>query len=379
MKHTLFLSLAFAGLSALCLTSCKGGSEQGNNAKNDSSAVELPDLKGDEQLNKALRFYAGVSREGIEMSAADAASWDNYSTSFKQLVATTDKTRQQMDSIAKHDFADFRDSTDYVFYPFSAADFIYANAIFPDADTYFLCGLEKVGTPISGELRKTSSHYAAYSKALSIFFRSTYFVTKDMKQELDNQELDGVAPVITMLMAVAGREVISVEQCNFDGEGNIVATDPSKADVLRVKFFKPGTKHEQTLIYVSGDIADGRFNPNLKKYIENTLSQHHVSCFLKAASFLMTQDNFSEIRNIILRHSKAVIQDDSGIPFRYFAENGFETTLYGAYVRPLSCFSEKCMQYDLQELYNTQASKVHPLPFYIGYSKPSSWVVARKK
>lgn len=379
MKKSLFLSLAFVGLSAISLTSCKGGSEQGNTSKNDSTAIELPDLKGDDQLNKALRFYAGISREGIEMSNADAASWDNYSKSFKQLVATTDKTREQMDSIAKNDFADFRDSTDYVFYPFSAADFIYANAIFPDADTYFLSGLEKAGTPISGELRKSSSHYAAYSKALSIFFRSTYFVTKDMKHELDNQELDGVAPVITMLMAVAGREVISVEQCNFDNEGNIVPTDPSKADVLRIKFFKPGTKHEQTLIYASGDIADGRSNPNLKKYFENTLPKHHVSCFLKAASFLMTQDNFSEIRNTILRYSKAVIQDDSGVPFHYFAENNFETTLYGAYVRPLGCFSEKCMQYDLQELYKTQADKVHPLPFYIGYSKPSSWVVARKK
>lgn len=379
MKHSLFLSLAFAGLAAVSLTSCKGGSEQGNNTKNDSTTVELPDLKGDEQLNKALRFYAGLSREGIEMTPADEKAWDNYSASFKQLVATTDKTRQQMDSIAKNDFADFRDSTDYVFYPFSAADFIYANALFPDADTYFLCGLEKTGTPISGELRKSSSHYAAYSKALGIFFRSTYFVTKDMKHELDNQELDGVAPVITMLMAVAGREVISVEPSTFDAEGNIVPAEKGKDNVLRIKFFKPGTKHEQTLIYVSGSVADGDFNPNLRKYIEKTLPQHHVSCFLKAASFLMTQDNFSEIRNTILRYSKAVIQDDSGVPFRYFAQNGFETTLYGVYQRPIGCFSEKCMQYDLQDLYKEQADKVHPLPFYIGYSKPSSWVVARKK
>lgn len=377
MKKQLFISLAFAGLTAISLTSCKGGNDNAG-AASDSTAVELPDLKGDEQLNKALRFYAGLSKEGFELSAADNQAWDKYSENIKRLVETTSKTRQQMDSIASNDFKDFRDSTDYVFYPFSAADFIYANTLFPDADTYFLCGLEKAGTPISGDLKKSYSHYEAYRKALDIFFRKTYFVTKDMKHELDNEELDGVCPVITMLMAVGGREVISVEQCNFDNEGNIVATDPNKADVLRIKFFKPGSKHEQTLIYASGDIADGRSNPNLKKYIEKTLPQHHVSCFLKAASFLMTQDNFTDIRNYIVNYSHNIIQDDSGVPYRYLTDK-FNTTLYGAYVRPLAVFSEKCVQPDLAQQYKDRASEVHALPFCIGYSTPSSWVVARRK
>lgn len=377
MKKISILSLTLASISLFGLTSCKGNGESATSGS-DSTAVNMPELKGDDQLNKALRFYAGISKEGINLNAADAKAWDQYSANIKRLVETTSKTRQQMDSIATADFKDFRDSTDYVFYPFSAADFIYANTLFPDADTYFLCGLEKAGTPISGDLKTSYAHYEAYRQALDIFFRKTYFVTKNMKEELDNEELDGVCPVITMLMAVGGVEVISVEQCNFDAEGNIVAADPSKADVLRIKFFKPGSKHEQTLLYVSGDIADGRSNPNLKKYLDRTLPQHRVSCFLKAASFLMTQDNFTDIRNYILDYSQAIVQDDSGVPFRYLKEK-FNTTLYGAYVRPLPVFSDKCMQPDLEQEYKDRASVVHRLPFSIGYSTPSSWVVARRK
>ena len=377
MYKQILFSLAIAGCAALGMTSCKGGSEN-NGSNNDSTTVAQPDLKGDEQLNKALRFYAGISKEGIELSEADVKAWEQYSANMKRLVDTTAKTRQQMDSIAATDFKDFRDSTDYVFYPFSAADFIYANTLFPDADTYFLCGLEKTGTPIGSDLKKSYSHYEAYCKALSIFFRRTYFVTKDMKFELDNEELDGVCPVITMLMAVSGREVISVEKGAFDAEGNIVTGGEANDEVLRIKFFKPGSKHEQTLIYVSGDIADGRSNPNLKKYLDKTLPQHYVSTFLKAASFLMTQDNFTDIRNYITTYSRNIIQDDSGVPYRYLTDK-FTTTLYGAYVRPLAVFSDACVQPDLAQQYKDRAAEVHALPFSIGYSTPSSWVVARRK
>lgn len=379
MKNILLPAFAAATIALGALTACNG--TKPSDATADSTAVSeanLPDLHGDDAMNRALRFYAGVSKDGVQISDADASAWDNYSATIRRLVETTATTRQQMDSIARGDFADFRDSTDYVFYPFSAADFLYVNALFPDADTYFLCGLEKAGTPIDGNVDASFAHYEAYRQALDIYLRKTYFVTKNMKFEFDNDQLDGVCPVVTMLMAVGGREVISVEQCTFDAEGNIVAAEPGKHNALRIKFFKPDSKHEQTLVYASGSVANGDFSPNLKKYLDRELSQHHVSTFLKAASFLMTQDNFTEIRDYILRYSQAVIQDDSGVPFRYFADN-FQCTLYGAYVRPLAIFSDKCVQPDLAQRYKDDAANVHPLPFNIGYSSPSSWVCARRK
>lgn len=379
MKHIALSLVAATGLALCALTACNGTAKSGDASANDSIAeANLPELHGDTAMNRALRFYAGVSKEGLTISEADARAWDNYSTTIKNLVATTGTTRHQMDSIAANDFKDFRDSTDYVFYPFAAADFLYVDALFPDADTYFLCGLEPAGSPISGDVVTSFSHYEAYRRALDIYLRKTYFVTKNMKNELDNEELDGVAPVITMLMAVAGREVISVEQCVFNAEGNLEVAEPGKHNALRIKFFKPGSKHEQTLVYASGSIANGDFSPNLKKYLDRELSQHHVSSFLKAASFLMTQDNFTDIRDYILKYAQAVIQDDSGVPFRYFADN-FDCTLYGAYVRPLAVFSEKCVQPDLAQRYKDDAANVKPLPFNIGYSTPSSWVCARRK
>lgn len=378
MKKTFLFALACAAFASFSFTSCKNG-VLNNRAANDSTAIasNQPELHGDSAINRSLRFYAGLDKTGIEMNAYDSQAWDNYSRTIKEYINRTANTRAMVDSISRTDFADFRNGVDYVFYPFSGADFIYPSLIYPDADTYFLLGLEKTGTPISADINTSSSHYAAYSKALEYFFRASYFITKYMNVDFHNAELDGVCPVITMMMATADREIISIEYKDFDEHGNIIESDKA-SNLIEIKFFKKGSNHEQTLYYASGNAENSAFDPRLEKYLSATLPQHSVGCFLKAASYLMHHSGFSKMRDFIINNASAVVEDDSGIPYRYFTEN-FDVTLYGIYKRPLADFGLECYQTDLQTVYNANAATIHPLPFRIGYNTPSNWLAARRK
>lgn len=373
MRKFLF-PLIVLGMSLFALFACKNQAvKQGEN----SNA-----LHGDSALNSALRFYAGISREGVQMNDSDARNWDVYSDSIKYLLKLTADNRRMVDSIAANDFKDFRDTIDYVFYPFSGADFIYPTTIFPDADTYFLCGLEKTGKPIGDAIDTNFAHYDSYRQALTYFFSASYFITRRMHTELHNTELDGVCPIITMLMATAEREVLSVKQKTMAADGTIADVDSLAPDsvknVIEIKFCRTGSDHEQTLYYMSCNVLNEKFNPGLKQYLSATLPRHRVATYLKAASYLLHYGTFSTMHDFVLDNSLAVIGDDSGIRYKDFLAN-FDVTLYGHYQQPLPCFGRECYQPDLQDVYDQNPGKIHPLPFRIGYNDPSNWLCARRK
>jgi len=383
MNKKLIFALSCLVMFSLIETGCNKCTS-GEKVETDSTSVEtakveepLPELKGDDKINQATRFYAGISRDGIVMPDSDSKSWNQYNNNLKPLLARSDKITQGLDSIARTDFSDFRDKVDYVFYPFSGADFVYPTLLYPNADTYFLCGLEKTGTPISGNIKTNFAHYEAYRTALTNFFRHGYFITKEMKDDLHNEELDGVCPVISMLMAIRGYDIISIKYVNLNEAGDF-AEATSSSNALEFKFFKPGTRHEQTLYYLSGDIQDRALDANLKAYLDKTLPKHTVGTYLKAASFLLHRDGFSGIRNYILDHSLAVIQDDTGVPYR-FLKDKFDVTLYGKYSYPSDEFDAKSGQPDLEELYNKNAASIHRLPFVLGYKNSHNLICGRRK
>lgn len=383
MKQIKLSLLFLAALMALVLPSActrdgKGGSAATSTEQTAADSAAMPELKGDDNINRATRFYAGLSREGISMTQADANAWEGYSKEIKRLLSISLNTRKQLDSLVNHDCSDFRNKVDLVFYPFSGADFVYPITIFPNADTYILCGLEKTGTPIGADIKTNFAHYESYRKALSTFLRISYFITKDMAEDLNNDDLDGVCPVITMLMATAGYSVISITNMRFDDDGNLVKADNGKGNVMQYKFFRDGSKHEQTLYYISADVENRRMDEKLKKYIEKTLPGHTVASYLKAASYLMSMANFSTMRDYIVNNSQYVLGDDSGVPYKYLVDK-FDVTLYGVYKRPLPVFTDACIQPELDQAYKDQAGSVKPLGFRIGYNMPSNWQVSRRK
>ncbi len=356
-------------------TACNTNTDNAQNG-NQPEENKAP-LVADSAINRAARFYAGMSMEGIEMGEADTKAWKEYSATIQNYLKQSKSTTDQMDSIAAADFKDFRDSIDYVFYPLSAADFLYPITLYPDADNYFLCGLEKAGSPISKNFKTDYSHYKAYRTALSTFLCSSFFITKDMNNDFANNEIDGVYSVISMLMAVKGYEIISIGYRTVNADGKLVESDET-GNILEFKFFKTGSTHEQTLIYYSGNCNNKNFDPGLKKYLDTTLAQHKVGTYLKAASHFMCEEYFSMMRDIIVDNSFTVVEDDSGVPYRFFTEK-YNVTLYGQYVRPGAVFGKNAYQPDLDSIYRNHPEQIHALPFRIGYNTHSNWLCARRK
>lgn len=368
------------GLAA-CTSEGKGTAEPANPQSQDSTTTsvpvveEKPLLVGDSVINKAARFYAGISYEGTELNTVQQGQWEGYAKKMESAMASSRKTTSPMDTLMSQDMADLRERCDYVFYPFSGPDFLYPITLFPNADTYFMAGLEWTGRPLT-EIVPDAEHYHRYTYALDVYMRSSFFRTKSMDKDLDNEQIDGTVPVISMLMALKGYEVISVSYKNWTDDGGM--TDAAEVTKLaEIRFFNTATpRHEQVLYYLSDDLSDNKFDERVGKFMANTLTKHYTVTFFKAASYLLHQSYFSKMRDHVVRYTDAIIGDDSGMPYR-FIKDSFDVTLYGKYQRPISLFGDHDYQRDLQALYDSV--EVRPLPFRIGYNRISNWMVARKK
>ncbi len=91
--------------------------------------------------------------------------------------------------------------------------------------------------------------------------------------------------------------------------------------------------------------------------------------FIKAASYLMHLRYFSSIRQIILTKSASILQDDSGIPFRFYDSPEWTVTLYGTYTGPVRLFRNYPDE-DLKKAY--AAGNAEPLDIRLGYqAKPN--------
>ena len=85
--------------------------------------------------------------------------------------------------------------------------------------------------------------------------------------------------------------------------------------------------------------------------------------YLKAASYLMHQNGFTNIRNYLVGDCQFILQDESGIPAEFFATY-FNVTYFGKYAGPIDMFKEFDQPY-LRQVYASGAAR--PLPFGTGY------------
>jgi hypothetical protein len=100
---------------------------------------------------------------------------------------------------------------------------------------------------------------------------------------------------------------------------------------------------------------------------------------LKAASYLMHEAGFGKVREFLLAHSNLIVQDDSGVPLKYFENASWNIRLCGPYLGPIDTF-KKYWQADLAAESNRNAPA--PLPFGFGYQwqpSRSSLIIATRK
>ena len=109
-----------------------------------------------------------------------------------------------------------------------------------------------------------------------------------------------------------------------------------------------------------------------------------MATYIKSASYLLHNDFMSNMRKFILAKSDDVVEDDTGIPFKYFVEKeNWNTKVYGEYQRPVKDFKWLDRQKELQSVFEKDSANIPKLPFHLGYhwssNKDVLIVCAKKK
>jgi hypothetical protein len=238
-------------------------------------------------------------------------------------------------------------------YLFGGPDFLNAYAFFPQTRVMVLGGLEPVGeVPPPEALDPTALGAAlkALEEALHTSLFCGYFITSEMKPQLVQGSFQGVLPVLYTELALTGNIIRSVQMVR-----------PFGSPGVEIIYQQPGGP-QQTLYYFKADLSNGKECRNFLQWLGDL---GPGASYLKAASYLLPLESFSETRNFLLKTSDLILQDDSGIPFRAFLPGDWHLQLYGVYTDPLPIFHLR-REGALDAAFHS-SDYAGPLPFGAGY------------
>jgi len=342
-------------------------------------------------VNDTARFLAGlpVSEGSPLVPLTQDAAWQQHAAFFDKAWAKLEA--RQLTGISNWEATYLPEAAEpipVVFYMFSGPDFLYANQFFPNAGTYILAGTEPVG-PLPDVLRfagpALNPVLQNLERSLNSVLSFSFFITKDMKADLQHEELKGTMPIFYVFLARAGKTITDITFVTLDKNGQPQVSTPASPG--KSKGFTPGVRitftgapdtPPQTLYYFSTDLSDDgiRSQPGLMKFCEH---QGIGDSLLKSASYLMFENSFTKVRDFLLSHSKVIVQDDSGVPISAFDAAKWSLRFFGSYAGPINLFKQY-FQPPLQALY--QQSNPTPLGFGIGYHwspRQSTLIVAKRK
>jgi len=337
-----------------------------------------------DRVNASARGLAGLSASSDRGEAWESTDdWHSYRDWIDGRWNYLGRVRlNAMRAWSASEVGDLR-SKPAVFYPFSGPDFLYVDALFPDSKYLLMAGLEPIGSmPDLGQLEK-DDQLGAYLKqvktSLYTILAASFFKTKDMKTDFNNGSVDGLIPAIVVFLAREGYTIDGIQYVELERDGTLSArSGKGDANGVQITYFRSDRGDVRTVCYFQCDLGnDGlRGNPGYTRLM------HRLGpgvTYLKAASYLLYEDYFSSIRNAILEDSAGVVEDDSGVPLKYFNPAQWDVTPYGNYTGPIPLFKEH-FQPDLAAYYSGRGHAA--LPFGSGYkfvASGSSLLVARKK
>jgi len=300
-------------------------------------------------VNDTARFLAGIPVQGPLEPLTHDPAWRDHARDLDGAWMKKDyfqvrPIRGWMLANASESYA----SSNTVFYMFGGPDFLYANLFFPRAKTYILAGLEPVGqVPDLPRMDPAAlrTDLNALRSSMHTVLQTHYFITKDMRVELNRPNLGGTLPILYTFLARLNCTILETAFVNSPAPG------------VKITFTRDGGP--QTLYYFKTDLS-GPKSPFLKW----CAAQGPGNSLLKAASYLMHTEGFAGVRNFLLESSRVIIQDDSGIPLHAFPKN-WKVDCYGSYVPHAEMFG-KYHQPDLAAIYNRQPPP-SPLGFAFGY------------
>jgi hypothetical protein len=388
----LVLLIGFAGLVSCNNSSAKHDAAD-TTAHADSVKTPIADKPAipeyDKTFNEVSRIIAGMAVDSSSQfyKITQTVAWKNYAVNMDSNWAKLERERlTKMRDWRDTELAAFNKDSRDLFYPFSGPDFVHAYNFFPKAQNMYMFGLEGVGSlpEISKKSEKDmANYYISVQKYLQDVMNKSYFITSRMAAGL--YTVNGMTPIICVFMVRDGNIVTSIEPMKISADGKMVATDPAtdkKYSAVKISFLDGKTQEPKTVYYYSGDLQNTAIKDggSIDKYLNGM--PEGCNGFLKSASYLLGGENFSKVRKAMMARCSAILQDDTGIAYRYYPKDKWDITLYGVYVKPVSDFGSWAYQADLQKAYASKENPPKPLPFGIGYHwhrRQDNLIIAVKK
>jgi hypothetical protein len=378
-KRNLFsqglLVLSFAGFLFSACTFCWAGSDTGGSA----APGEKPPGRQVPYAQYAALIAGIPSPRSILAPFESRPVWTEFAKFFDrswvkyekmQLAPMRDWAAEELDKSIPLGLT--------VFYPFSGPDFVNPHILFPGAETYILMALEPIGEIPDFQAmseKDFDSFFTDVRRSFEDLLNINYFVTSHMYTGMESNELRGVLPFLLFFMAREKIHIINIEYWFMEPNGTIQQIPalnrgkPGPAgSIPGVKILfesesSPGNK-PQTLYYFRLNLYNATFRRN-RHFITFLKSFGPLITFMKSAAYVMHEPKASIVRKFVLDQSRYVLQEDSGIPFRYLDPSVWSVQFYGTYHGPISTFQD-FYQADLARIYETRGD-IKPLPFGIGY------------
>jgi hypothetical protein len=258
-------------------------------------------------------------------------------------------------------------------YPFSGPDFLNAYALFPNHQRYVFFSLERPGG--LPDLESVTSHQFVkllhdVRNAFRDIFQRNYFITDYMTKQLTTPWIRGTVPVMATMMALMGQRIVRIEPIELfpDLSRAYEARDAKRPRRImrgvRIDFVDGESGAPHQLYYFSVDATDKAlaFYPGFLDWVGQN---QPATALIKSASYLLHDNQFAKTRTTILSAADFVIEDDTGIPYRYFKRSHWHVRLFGQYHKPIKGLGFG-YQADLEAAYKANPN-LAPLPFPFGY------------
>jgi hypothetical protein len=312
------------------------------------------------------KFLAGMmpSADSPLMPLTNEPVWQRHAKFFDSAFGQLEQ--RQISRIRVWADANLAAPKPAMLYMFSGPDFLYANAFYSKASTYVLSALEPVGTvPDLTNLPRGGVASALHNveRSLGSILSFSFFITKDMKTDLQASQVSGTLPILYVFLARSGMTVKSVGPVTLDDKGAayFAGENPGPHAVRGVRIIFAGSDgQDKTLYYFSTDLSNSGVKASgFLKFCE-TLGP--ANSLIKSASYLMHSGNFTTVRNFLLNNSATIIQDDSGIPLAYYNAKKWRFFPFGRYLGPIDKFPGL-----RQPSYAALFRNAQPIDFGIGY------------
>jgi hypothetical protein len=345
-----------------------------------SLAARVHAVGGEAEFNRrataTAQILAGIMPNPIETALKRFVETDAFKEHQQWMTSSWHQVRGRIQAIESWRSQEIKLAATQrknLLYPFSGPDFLNAYTFFPDHSRYVFFSLERPGSLPDLESVTPVQFTKLLQDVRSAFrdiFERNYFITSYMTKQLTTPWIRGTVPVMAVMMALMNRRIVRIEPLDlFPDLTRVYDTPDGKRPrvlirAVRIEFANPNSTGTQWLYYVTLDATDKalEFYPDFMTWIGQ---YKPATVLLKSASYLLHDNQFAKTRSMLLEAADVVVQDDTGIPYRFISQNPWQVKLYGRYNRPIRPMSY-AYQKDLETAYNARPEHI-PLPFPFGY------------